>query len=372
VAVASQEGAPVLREGALILGIETSCDETAASVVQVAGGVLRVRSTVVASQHAVHERFAGVVPELASRAHLARIAPVIQQALAEASCDLGELSAVAVGHRPGLIGSLLVGTAAAKALAWCRGLPFLGVDHVQAHLVAAFLDREAPEWPALGLVVSGGHTHLARMTGPCDVEVIGRTIDDAVGEAFDKAAVVLELGYPGGPRLDAASTGGNPRAVALPVPRLQNPLDFSFSGLKTALLYEVRGVPPDGPTQPLTPERQRDLAACFQHAAVRQLVQRTGRALDQDSSIRALVMGGGVVANRALRSAMTELATQRALPLCMPKPEHCVDNAAMIAGMAHYRLARNERDPWWLAPSARSARPPVVRGTRGPGPLRRS
>lgn len=419
---------PQLREGAVVLGIETSCDETAASVVAVECGALRVRSTVVASQHAVHEQFAGVVPELASRAHLERLVPVVQRALVEATCELRDVHAIAVGHRPGLIGSLLVGTAAAKALAWSLGVPLLGVDHVAAHLVAGFLDRAPPAWPALGLVVSGGHTHLARVAHPCDAHIIGQTIDDAIGEAFDKAAVVLGLGYPGGPRLDAASEGGNEVAVDFPIPQLTNKsrrgdrgdgsargdesaggartargdgaalspptsFDFSFSGLKTALLYEVRGVPlaparrgtgrstgsslshsrspapsplrspphetasvaSTEPTPPpLTPERVRDLAASFQRAAVRQVIERTERALAAHP-VPTLLVGGGVVANRRLRAELLALAARSNVDLLLPRPEYCVDNAAMIAALAHFRLARGEHDPLSLAPSPRSA-----------------
>jgi N6-L-threonylcarbamoyladenine synthase len=384
---------PALRlENAVVLGIESSCDETAASVVDVHAGRLRVRSNVVASQHAVHERFTGVVPELASRAHLEHLLPVVRRALAEAGCDLRDVHAVAVGHRPGLIGSLLVGTAAAKALAWARGVPLIGVDHVAAHLVAGFLDRAPPRWPALGLVVSGGHTHLALVEDPCRIRVIGRTIDDAVGEAFDKAAVMLGLGYPGGPRLDAASEGGNDAAVAFPVPaRILRgrrdhdgparagepgpravPLDFSFSGLKTALLYEIRGVPePPGrrrasaPPPALTPERVRDLAASFQRAAVAQIMDRTTAALAAHP-VRTLLVGGGVVANRRLRRELEDLAARSDVEVFLPRMEHCVDNAAMIAGLAHFRLARGEQDSLALAPSPRSALSPRE-GERQPG-----
>ncbi len=384
---------PALIEGARVLGIETSCDETAAAVVQVTRGELRVLSNVVATQHAVHAQFSGVVPELASRAHLERLLPTLQRALTEAQSELGQMQAIAVGHRPGLIGSLLVGTAAAKALAWSRGLPLIGVDHVAAHWVAAYLNRPAPKWPAIGLVVSGGHTHLALLDGGGGAgggagggggaRIIGRTIDDAVGEAFDKAAVTLGLGYPGGPRLDAASDGGNDRAMTFPMPVLTDrstrrttgtadaatgtaadadnrpELNFSFSGMKTALLYAVRGVPsrtrtPTSEPDALTPERVRDLAASFQRAAVEQVVRRTDRALGLHA-VRTLIVGGGVVANRRLRAELLALGAKRDVEVLMPEPAFCVDNAAMIAGLAHERLARGESDPLWLAPSPRSA-----------------
>jgi N6-L-threonylcarbamoyladenine synthase len=349
----------LLIQGAHILGVETSCDETAASVVRADGGVLRVLSTVISSQNAVHERFAGVVPELASRAHVERILPVVQLALEQARCTLDAIQAVAVGHRPGLIGSLLVGTAAAKALAWSRGIPLLGVDHVAAHLVAGVLNRPPVQWPALGLVVSGGHTHLFWMDGPCSMRVIGRTIDDAVGEAFDKAAVMLGLGYPGGPRLDAASDDGNAEAMKFPNAKLKDPLNFSFSGLKTSLLYAVRGVPSVGapakqPPLPLTPQRVRDLAASFQRAAVGQVIQRTERALAAHPA-PTLLVGGGVTANRCLRAQLTAFAERAGVDLRLPEMAFCVDNAAMIAGLAHYRFAAGEHDPLWLAPCSYSS-----------------
>lgn len=359
-ACSSQADAP-LTEGALVLGIESSCDETAASVVTVRGGVLTVLSNCVSSQHAVHERFSGVVPELASRAHLERMLPVIQLALEEAGCVLSSVNAVAVGHRPGLIGSLLVGTAAAKGLAWSLGVPFLGVDHVAAHLVAGLLNRPGVEWPALGLVVSGGHTHLLHMDGPLHARVLGRTIDDAVGEAFDKAAVVLGLGYPGGPKLDALSDGGDDAAVTFPNASLKEELDFSFSGLKTALLYAVRGVPgrpgatktPPVP-EPLTSQRARDLAASFQRAAIAQVAQRTQRALEAQP-VKTLLAGGGVTANRRLRRELTTLAERTGVELRLPEPQFCVDNAAMIAALAQYRLARREADDLSLAPQPHSS-----------------
>ncbi|MFO0962908.1 MAG: tRNA (adenosine(37)-N6)-threonylcarbamoyltransferase complex transferase subunit TsaD [Phycisphaerales bacterium] len=384
-----------MTEGACILGIETSCDETAASVVEWRAGAPRVRSNVVSTQHELHERYAGVVPELASRAHLERIVPVVREALAQAGCAPAQLAAVAVGNRPGLIGSLLVGNAAAKAYAWSLGVPVLGVDHVAAHLVAGLLGAPAPQWPALGLVVSGGHTHLFAMQDPLRAQLLGRTIDDAIGEAFDKAATILELGYPGGPRVDATSDGGDPRAVAFPQPHLTErstrrattgagtdgharpasaaaaapatdpALDFSFSGMKTALLYAVRGVPAvpgrpaPAPPEPLTPQRVRDLCASFQHAAVAQVLRGLARACDQLATDparapRTLLVGGGVSANRHLRAQLQALAAERGLDLRLPPLAYCLDNAAMIAALAHWRLAAGERDPWTLAPSARS------------------
>ena len=368
-------------DGTLVLGIETSCDETAAAVVEWRDGAPRVRSNVVSSQHDLHERYAGVVPELASRAHLERIVPVVREALASAGVDAGTLHAVAVGNRPGLIGSLLVGNAAAKAYAWSLGIPVLGIDHVAAHLAAGLIDAEPPAWPALGLVVSGGHTHLFRMHHPLHAELVGRTIDDAVGEAFDKAATILDLGYPGGPRLDARSSEGNPDAVRFPLPRLTarsvrggaagaadpdaRTLDFSFSGLKTALLYAVRGVPPSpgrAPPQapePLTPQRVSDLCASFQAAAVAQVVDVVGRAhahlAASGQAPRTLLVGGGASANRHMRAELASLGARLGMEVRLPALAYCLDNAAMIAALAHWRLATGERDDLRLAPSARSA-----------------
>jgi N6-L-threonylcarbamoyladenine synthase len=368
---------------ALVLGIETSCDETAASVVEWRDGAPRVRSNVVSSQHEVHRRYAGVVPELASRAHLERLLPVVRDAVSGAGCALGDLRAVAVGNRPGLIGSLLVGNAAAKAYAWGLGVPVIGVDHVAAHLVAGLIDAPPPEWPALGLVVSGGHTHLFRMDDPLRMRLVGRTIDDAIGEAFDKAATLLDLGYPGGPALDRRSDAGDPGAVRFPVPRLTarsvrgadaaatdpdaRTLDFSFSGMKTALLYAVRGVPPvpgrPAPPAPvpLTPQRVADLCASFQHAAVAQVIDVLTRALEPGPdapgapSPRTLLVGGGVSANRHLRAELARFGERHGIAVRLPGLEYCLDNAAMIAALAHWRLAAGECDDLTLAPQAQSA-----------------
>lgn len=349
----------------LILGIETSCDETAAAVVEANG---LVRSSIVASQNEIHGEFAGVVPELASRAHVERITPVIREALAQACAKLSDVSAIAVGHRPGLIGSLLIGVSAAKALAWTQGVPLVAVDHVHAHLYAGVL-RSAdqavdprPIFPALGFVVSGGHTSLYLLRSWTELTRLGATIDDAMGEAFDKAAAILGIPFPGGPNLDrlASSEGANDRAVDLPVSRLErDSLDFSFSGLKTALLYAAKGVPPSPhpradlppPPLPLTQDRVRDLAASFQRAAVRAAIIKLERALDVLASgsmpggriqIASILVGGGVTANSRLRRELGELAARRGLALRLPALSYCVDNAAMIGGLAHELAARGQ------------------------------
>jgi N6-L-threonylcarbamoyladenine synthase len=341
----------------VILGLETSCDETAAAVVL---GGTRVRSNVIATQHDLHRRYAGVVPEIASRAHLERIVPVVREALDEAGVQHRDLDAVAVGHRPGLIGSLLVGTSSAKALAWSLGLPLIGVDHIVAHLHAGLLDAEPPADPgaaALGLVVSGGHTSLFH------VELLGKTLDDAAGEAYDKAAVILGLGYPGGPEVDRLAGRGNDRAHDFPVAMLgPDSLDFSFSGLKTALLYAVCGQPRGGGEgrrfernmPQLDDEARADFAASFQRAVVAAIMGKLERALDR-FDVRTLLAGGGVIANSLLRSRLTTLTAERRLDLRLPPPQYCVDNAAMIAGLAAARFAAGAFDDWSLSASTQSA-----------------
>jgi N6-L-threonylcarbamoyladenine synthase len=346
----------------VILGIETSCDETAAAVV--VGGT-RVRSNVIATQHDLHRRYAGVVPEIASRAHLERIVPVVREALGEAGLRHRDLDAVAVGHRPGLIGSLLVGTSSAKALAWSLGLPLIGVDHIVAHLHAGLLDAEPPADPgaaALGLVVSGGHTSLFLVRGPLDVELLGKTLDDAAGEAYDKAAVILGLEYPGGPEVDRLAALGNDRAHDFPVAMLdRDSLDFSFSGLKTALLYAVCGRPRRGnegrrfdrDIPPLGDEARADFAASFPRAVLAAILRKLERALDR-VEVRTLLAGGGVIANSLLRARLTTLAAERRLELRLPPPQYCVDNAAMIAGVAAARFAAGAFDDWSLSASTQS------------------
>ncbi len=344
----------------LILGLETSCDETAGSVVRDGQIVL---SNVVAAQHELHERYRGVVPEIASRAHLQNINPVVHETLKQAGVTLDDLDAIAVGHRPGLIGSLLVGVSAAKTLAWAANKPLVGVDHVRAHLHAATLSpamgpdplsidpQTTPSpltFPALGLVVSGGHTSLYQMTSPTDLTLLGSTIDDAVGEAYDKAAVILNVGYPGGPKLDKLAQQGNPTAHDLPRSMLgKDSLDFSFSGLKTAVLYTVRGHPKgrgaaakfERSIDDLTESQVADVAASFQAAAVDAVIKKLKRAVQymasQDNAPRSLVIGGGVSANSLLRTRVAELGEQLQITVRIPAFAYCLDNAAMIAGLAH-------------------------------------
>ena len=327
----------------VILGIETSCDETAAAVVCAGRDV---RSNIIATQHDLHEQYAGVVPEIASRAHLERITPVIRAALHEASVPYHDLDAVAVGHQPGLIGSLLVGVSAAKALAWSLGKPLIAVDHIVAHPYASSLDDNPADYPALGLVISGGHTSLFLLHSPIKLQLLGRTIDDAVGEAFDKAATILELGYPGGPAIDALARSGDPHAIQLPVADLgPDTLDFSFSGLKTALLYAVCGHPTgrgkraafERDASHYSDSERADFAASFQRAAIAALMQNVNRALDQYDDVKTLLVGGGVSANSLFRREAESLAKRRSISARIPPIEYCLDNAAMIAGLAaHY------------------------------------
>lgn len=339
------------RSESLILAIESSCDETAAAVV--ADG-RRTLSNVVATQHDLHEAYRGVVPEIASRAHLERILPVVRTALAEAGVTADRLDAVAAGTRPGLIGALLVGVSLAKAMAWSLSIPFLGVDHVESHLLAGLLDGRPVRWPAVGLAVSGGHTSLYALQGPLEIERLGGTIDDAAGEAFDKAATMLGLPYPGGPQLDAlAETHAGPPGVELPISLMRrDSLDFSFSGVKTAMLYAVRGNPRREGERTVFPRsasdleetERRDLAASFRSAVVNALVRKTRIALERTGA-STLLAGGGVVANRLLRRELEALAAERNLELHLPRTDLCVDNAAMHAVAAHHRLLRGERDP---------------------------
>jgi N6-L-threonylcarbamoyladenine synthase len=357
----------------LILGIETSCDETAAAVVRDGTAVL---SNIIATQHELHARYAGVVPEIASRAQLERITPVVREALRVANVSFAQLDAIAVGNRPGLIGSLLVGVSAAKALAWTLGKPIIGVDHVLAHLHAGLLDAEPVQYPALGLVVSGGHTSLFHISGELNVKLIGRTIDDAVGEAYDKAATILQFGYPGGPLLDQLAQRGDDRAHDLPVTLLgPESLDFSFSGLKTALLYAVRGQPVgrgagarlSRDASSLSEQEKADFAASFQRAAIGAITKKLTRTLQQSqqfdqsqqfqklgtaTTFRSLLVGGGVSANSRLRKELAAFADQHQLDLRLPKIEYCLDNAAMIAGAAAARFTAGQFDDLTLSAAA--------------------
>jgi len=324
-----------------VLGIETSCDETAAAVVEDGSHVL---SDVVQSQIEIHRPYGGPVPEIASRSHLEVILPVIETALERADLTLGEIDAIAVTNRPGLIGALLVGVAAAKALALATGKPIIGVDHVAAHIYASWMDRGSPPpTPFISLVVSGGHTSIFRLDDPFEPREIGSTGDDAAGEAFDKVAAVLKLGYPGGPIIDREAKEGDPKRFPFKPPLMaRNSLDFSFSGIKTAVLYTVRGTGRRDPV-PLEPQNVKDLAASFQEASVEALVGATFRAVLQ-SNAQAVLVGGGCAANSRLRERFTEEADRHGVELQLPTLARCTDNAVMIAGLGYHELVRNGAD----------------------------
>jgi N6-L-threonylcarbamoyladenine synthase len=301
----------------MILGIETSCDETAAALVTEEG---EIRSNVVSSQAELHARYGGVVPEVASRRHLELVSPVVQEALAKADAGLDDVESVAVTQGPGLIGALLVGLSAAKALAWARGLPLVPVDHLHGHVASLYLAPNPVEPPFLCLLASGGHTLLLEVRDHAGYRVLGTSIDDAAGEAFDKGARLLGLGYPGGAAIDRLAQDGDPEAFSFPVARLEG-LDFSFSGLKTALLYKVRDLGDEAES------RTADLAASYQEAIVRALAEQTARAAEEEG-LEMIAVVGGVAANSALRAA---LPGARFAPLAL-----CTDNAAMIASAGRY------------------------------------
>jgi tRNA N6-adenosine threonylcarbamoyltransferase len=311
----------------VILAVETSCDDTCAAVVTRDG---EVRSNVVASQGLLHARYGGVVPEIASRRHLELVDAVVADALERAGASLDDVDSVAVTQGPGLIGALLVGLSSAKALAAARHLPLAPVDHLAGHVLASTLGEHPIESPFLCLVASGGHTFLAHVSEPPSYEVLGQTLDDAAGEAFDKGARLLGLGYPGGPELDRLARDGDPEAFDFPRSQPGDGLDFSFSGLKTALLYRIRDL---GEAE--ADRRRTDLAASYQVAIVDALVTRLRQAA-LHGGVERMAIGGGVAANSRLREGVQELAAELGLELWIPPHELCTDNAAMIAAVARY------------------------------------
>lgn len=315
--------------GRYLLALESSCDETAAAVVRRDRQPL---SNVVATQHDLHLRYGGVVPEIASRAHLERIIPVIDQAVLQAGIALTDIDVVAVANQPGLVGSLLVGLTAAKSLAWALDRPLVTINHIAAHLYACQMSQQEPCYPAVGLVVSGGHTNLYDYRSPVDLRQIGATIDDAAGEAFDKVSQILGLPYPGGPAVEVLARNGDARAFDFPRTFLHDQrLDFSFSGLKTAVLYAARGTPGARvQPPPLTDQRRADLAASFQQAVIDVLVAKCDQAL-QRTGAKVLCIGGGVAANDAFRRAIDDLKSRRGIQLHVSPREFCTDNAAMGA-----------------------------------------
>jgi len=324
---------------ARILAIESSCDETAAAVLEDGNTIL---SNVVATQVELHAKYGGIFPEIASRQHILTIYPVVEEALNQAHLSLKELDAIAVTRGPGLAGSLVVGMKMAKALALGSGLPLIGINHLEGHLYSAWIKMDEtqpfspPEFPLIALIVSGGHSSLILMKGHHDYERLGSTLDDAAGEAFDKVARLLELPYPGGPSIQKAAEQGSPTAFTFPRSRLEGTWDFSFSGLKTAVLRQVNIFKEQGRQLPVN-----DLAASFQQALVDVLTEKSFMAAEQFRA-RHILVGGGVSANRALRNAFTN---QTRFQVHIPPLKYCTDNAAMIAAAGYFRFISGQRDP---------------------------
>jgi len=322
----------------LILGIETSCDETASAVVAAGGDV---RSNVVCSQEALHVRYRGVVPEIACRAHVEALLPAIREALSKASVEMADIDAVAVTHTPGLVGALLIGVSAAKALAWALRVPLVGINHVEAHMYASRFSHGDRLFPLVSLVVSGGHTSLYLSRSETDHTLLGATTDDAAGEAFDKVATILGLGYPGGPAIDALARSGRPDAVDFPRAWLgKESFDFSFSGVKTAVLYHWEGQP-GSKRAAARPGTKADVAASFQEAVVEVLVRKAVRAVRRTGA-RALNVVGGVACNSRLRALAARETSRHDIPLYMPHRRYCTDNAAMVAGLAYHKFVKGE------------------------------
>lgn len=323
-----------------ILAIESSCDETAAAVVRNGREVL---SNVISSQIALHTLYGGVVPEIASRKHIEKINQVIEEALANAQTSLSEMDAIAVTYGPGLVGALLVGVAEAKAIAYAAGKPLLGVHHIEGHINANYIENEELEPPFLCLVVSGGHTHLVKVTDYGKYEILGRTRDDTAGEAFDKVARAIGLGYPGGPKIEQVSKEGNAQAIAFPRAKVaENPYDFSFSGVKSAVLNYINGC-----NMKNIPIVQADIAASFQKAVTDVLVEHAMMAVEE-FQVRKFAIAGGVAANATLRNGMREACEQRNVQFYHPSPVFCTDNAAMIGTAAYYEYLAGRRDGWDL------------------------
>lgn len=324
----------------IILGIESSCDETAASVVRNGREVL---SNIISSQIDIHTLYGGVVPEIASRKHMERIDRVVNKALTDAGVDIREVDAIAVTYGPGLVGALLVGVSYAKSYAWALDKPLIGVHHIEGHICANYIEHEDLKPPFMCLVVSGGHTHLVRVRDYGQYEILGRTRDDAAGEAFDKVARVIGLGYPGGPKIDKVSYEGNPEAYAFPRAKIsENEYDFSFSGLKSAVLNELNALQMKGLSYD-----QADVAASFQQAVVDVLVGHSMAAIDEYGA-KELAIAGGVASNSHLRKAMEEACKAKDIRFYMPSPVYCTDNAAMIAVAGYHEYVAGRFAGWDL------------------------
>ena len=339
-----------------ILGIETSCDETAAAVV--ADGKV-VKSSVVASQAKLHEKYGGVVPEIASRAHIEKIYPVIKEAMEQANVSRDDIDAIAVANQPGLTIALVVGVTAAKTLSFAWDKPLIAVNHLHAHLQSAIMSAESIELPAAALIVSGGHTSLYDYYSPLEPMLLGSTIDDAAGEAFDKVASILKLSYPGGPSIEKAAADGNPDAIDFPRSMLgRDSLDFSFSGIKTAVLYYCRGQNMKGENKVDSMSRYQiaDIAASFQSAVVDVLVKKTKRAA-QKIGAKTVLLGGGVAANSSLRTALQDMcdSSTPSIRLLVAPKQYCTDNAVMVASLGYYKFKAGLFADLTLEPKASSS-----------------
>ena len=328
------------KEDVLILAIESSCDETAAAVVKNGREVL---SNVINTQIAIHTEYGGVVPEIASRKHIENINPVIRKALEDAGVTLDDIDAIGVTYGPGLVGALLVGVAEAKAIAFAKNKPLVGVHHIEGHISANYVENKELEPPFVALVVSGGHTHLVKVNNYGEYEIVGRTRDDAAGEAFDKVARAIGLGYPGGPKIDKLAKEGNPDAIEFPRAHVDDaPYDFSFSGIKSAVLNYINSANMQGKEI-----NRADVAASFQKAVVDALVSRAVR-LAKECGMDKLAIAGGVASNSALRAAIQEECTKNNIRFYSPSPILCTDNAAMIGAAAYYEYIRGTRHSWDL------------------------
>ena len=334
-----------MANGITLLGIESSCDETSAAIVQDG----RVLSNVIYTQ-TIHEEYGGVVPESASRLHIKHIVPVVEQAFRDSGLSIHDVQAIAYTQSPGLIGSLLVGAGFAKALAQVKGIPTLAVNHMQAHVFANLIENPAIPYPFLCLTVSGGHTQLVLVKAPLETEILGETIDDAAGEAFDKAAKMLGLPYPGGPMIDRYAREGNSKRFVFTKPQIQN-LDFSFSGLKTAILYFLQKQLADNPN--FITENRNDLCASIQYTIVTILLQKLEKAVKQ-TGIKHIALAGGVSANSGLRESLNELAGRKRWHVYIPSPAYCTDNAAMIALTGYHMYLKEQWADWTVTASARS------------------
>lgn len=340
----------------LLLGIESSCDETSVAVLE---DGLKIKSNIVASQVDIHKRFGGVVPELASRQHLEDIIPTTEEALKEAETDLGDIKAIAVTYGPGLLGSLLVGLSVAKSISIVKGIPFVGVNHLEGHLLSVFFENPDINFPYISLVVSGGHTNIYFVKEIANYQLLGRSVDDAAGEAFDKVAKMLDLGYPGGPVIDRLSKEGNKKAIHFPKANMpDNPFNFSFSGLKTSVLAYLKKnnlydeATKKAKVKKISNEHLSDIVACFQKAVVDVLADKVVSAAEKMKCL-TIAIAGGVACNNGLRTELKKRGDENGIKVHFPSPKLCVDNAAMVGLAGYYKILKGERSRFDLNAKAR-------------------